>query len=153
MFESAPTSAPATADSAAHRFAAVSVARAPDSSSRSGHTASFQSSYSRSHAGTPTSANARSATGVAPSARNFSWRYRGYARKAFHWVLPRPQTRYRQFRQTSAPGDPCSSSILNAVAFAGGFEVYVELIATSSHGSCEGGGVPASSFIVMTSLM
>ena len=42
---------------------------------------------------------------------------------AFHWVLPSPQTRYRQFRHISPPGSVRSSHALNAAAFVGGFDV------------------------------
>ena len=53
--ESPPTSALTAACSAAIRAAAVSVRRAPDSSSRTGHTPLFHSACSRSQAGEPTS--------------------------------------------------------------------------------------------------
>jgi hypothetical protein len=42
---------------------------------------------------------------------------------AFHWVLPSPQTRYRQLRHISPPGGVRSSQDLNAVALEGGFDV------------------------------
>jgi hypothetical protein len=42
---------------------------------------------------------------------------------AFHWLLPSPQTRYRQLPHVSSPGSARSSHDLNAVAFEGGFEV------------------------------
>jgi hypothetical protein len=54
-------------------------------------------------------------------------------------------------RHVSAPGAVDSSAALNAAAFDGGFDVYVELSATSNHGS-ECGGASASSFSVSTSV-
>jgi hypothetical protein len=50
------------------------------------------------------------------------------------------------------PGAVRSSQVLNAVAFDGGFEVYVEVMITSSHGSVRG-AVSASWFRVSTSLV
>src|SRR5438067_1246199 len=150
VLESARVSAPTAALSAATRSAAASVACAPDSSSSAGQTRAFQSPCIRSHTGEPTSPYANSASGVAPSSDSFANRYRGNARNAFHWLLPSPQTTYLQFRHVSLPGSSVSSHDLKAVAFAGGFDVYVEVIATSSQG-CVRGGDSASSLSVSTS--
>src|SRR5579872_4150870 len=157
VLESVPVSAPAAARPAAARAAAASVGRAPDSSRRTGQTCVFQSACRRSQPGAPTSAYPRPASGEAPSSASLACTYRGKARNAFHWVLPSPQTRYRQFRHVGPPGSVPSSQALNAIAFEGGFEVYVEVRATSSHGSVRGGtrlsSCCASSLSVITSLV
>ncbi len=67
-------------------------------------------------------------------------------------MLPSPQTRYRQFRHVGPPGSVPSSHALNPVAFEGAFDVYVEVMTTSSHGRARGGD-SASSLSVITSLV
>jgi vacuolar-type H+-ATPase subunit E/Vma4 len=66
--------------------------------------------------------------------------------------LPSPQTAYEQLRHVAASGAVCSSHDLNAIAFAGGFDVYVGVITTSNHGSVRVDS-STSSFSVTTSLV